>query len=729
MRYPAIVRPTDDTRTMRVATPPAGRHARKYRQRVIAVALLALPALDATAASPPPRQPASAACVPTLPVQVVTARTAVPRPFDLPAMLDVIDLSEAGRDTPGIGPGPALRGVPGVLVGEGQDLARGASVSIRGFGARAAFGIRGVRLVVDGIPATSPDGQGQLSHAVFGTAGRIEILRGPFTALYAHATGGLIRISTAEGQAPASSHVTFGVGSYGLAHAAWGASGRKGPLAFRVGIDRTRTGGERRHASAEQGNGLLRLDWQRSRRQRLTLVVNRFDQPRAQDPQGLTRAQFDADPQQAAPSALTYDTRKRVRQTQAGLTLHQQIGSAQTLRASMYAGRRRVRQFLSVPLFVQARPGSSGGVIDLDGPDHGIDLRWQWRGHADALPWAATVGYGDQWRDVHRRGYDNFIGPFLGVQGVLRRDEHDIARSQGLFALLTFDIAPRWSISAGARRSRVMVRVRDAYITPSNPDDSGKVRFAATTPVAGLMFRASRHWHLYASWGRAFETPTVAELAYRTDGSAGLNPGLRPARTAQAEVGAKWRGEHGARADLALYGAHTGNAIGVDTSRGGRTTYRNLGTSRRRGLDVSWRWPISSRWHVAVAASVLQARVIAGGRTTPLPGVPRQRVQLAVDRVVAQGWQVGLQMQASASRTVNDAGTARAPGFATASLRADRNWRVRDHAVTVFLRLDNLFDRRYVGAILVNQAQGRYYLAGPGRSVYVGVRWRHGGSE
>jgi iron complex outermembrane recepter protein len=222
--------------------------------------LLAAAAPAATTAAPPRAVPVQA-----MPVQVVTARATAPRPFDLPAAVDVIDLTAPGRDVPGIGARRALRGVPGLAVGERQNLAQDAPVSIRGFGARAAFGIRGVRLVVDGIPATTPDGQGQLSHAMFGAAERIEVLRGPFTALYANAAGGLIRVSTAAGDTPARQRVELGGGSHGVVHAEAGASGEAGAFGYNLNLDRTHVDGQRGHARADRSGADLRLDWRPAR--------------------------------------------------------------------------------------------------------------------------------------------------------------------------------------------------------------------------------------------------------------------------------------------------------------------------------------------------------------------------------------------------------------------------------------------------------------------------------
>ncbi|RAP57269.1 hypothetical protein BTJ49_11695 [Oleiagrimonas sp. MCCC 1A03011] len=663
-------------------------------------------------------------------MQVVTARATSPRPFDLPASVDLIDLTGPGRDVPGIGARQALRGVPGLFVGERQNLAQDAPVSIRGFGARAAFGIRGVRLVVDGIPATSPDGQGQLSNAMFGAAERIEVLRGPFAALYANAAGGLIRVITAAGDTPARQRVEVGGGSHGTGHAEVGASGRAGSIGYNFNLDRTHIDGQRGHARADRSGADLRLDWRRSTRQRWTLAMNVFDQPRAQDPQSLTRAQFRADPQQAAPSALAYNTRKRVRQTQAGLTLHQAIGTHQAVRATAYAGRRAVRQYLSVPVFVQASPFSAGGVIDLDGGFHGVDLRWQWCSRALGRPLSVTAGLNDEVEDVHRRGYDNFVGDVLGVRGTLRRDEHDIVVSRGLYVLGTLRPAPRWSVSAGLRRSQVRFRVRDGFVNAVNPDDSGRITYAATTPVVGLLFRLRRDWHVYASWGRAFETPTVAELAYRADGSAGLNLALNPARTSQLELGAKWRGRGGARFDLALFAAATADTLGVDRSSGGRTTYHNIGTSRRRGVELSARWPLVRHWRLGLAATALTAKVRqSDGRRALLPGVPRQRLQLGLDWSGAHGWRAGLQAEALSAVPVGDADSQRAPGYALLGAHVGRTWSFGEVELTAFARLDNIFGRRYVGAVVVNQAQGRFYEAGPGRAVFVGLRLAHGGGD
>jgi iron complex outermembrane receptor protein len=676
-----------------------------------------------------------------LPDIVVTATRTPQASFEVPASIDVVHMDEE-RERTASHLSEYLAAVPGVVARNRQNQAQDEQISIRGFGARSSFGVRGVRLYSDGIPATMPDGQGQVSHFNLDSAGRIEVLRGPFSALYGNSSGGVIEVFTAAGTAPPTTRVDLVGGSDGFGRAGINARGRRGGFDWNLDFSHFRTDGYRRHSAAERDSGNARLAWQVGDGGSLTLLANTLSAPTAEDPLGLTRAQMDQDPRQVAPVAELYDTRKSVYQRQAGAVLEHPFGAGHALRALAYAGRRKVVQFLAIPPAAQARPTHSGGVIDLDSDYRGSDLRWTWQGELARRPLELAAGLAFDEQLQHRQGYENFVGDLLGVRGRLRRSEDDTVASFDQYAQATWHFGEDGSLTLGARHSEVRFRSRDFFVAAGNPDDSGRTRFAATTPVAGLMWRASPRTHLYASFGEGFETPTFNELGYRSDGGGGLAFDLRPARSRNGELGIKLRPHPDLRANLAAFRADTRDELAVATSMGGRTTYRNVGRSRRQGLEASLDWRPAGDWRLQLAFTRLDAHFrsaflacasssctvpdtpVAAG--TRIPGIPSTDFYLGLRRGGELGWNGVLEAHYVGSVAVNDRATEAAPVFAVVGLGMGHAQRTRQGMLRTFARIDNLFDRAYAGSVIVNDANGRFYEPAPGRSFTLGLRWEWG---
>jgi iron complex outermembrane receptor protein len=669
----------------------------------------------------------------TLPTIVVTATRIAEPAFKVPASISVVTFDTANADKPNISASEYLRKVPGVLARERQNYAQDEQISIRGFGSRSTFGVRGVRLYTDGIPATMPDGQGQVSNFNFDSADRIEVLRGPFSALYGNSSGGVIQLFTADGSDPPTLRTSVGAGSDGMWRVDAGARGNRGDFGYNADVADFRTDGYRDHSRASRLNSNAKLDFRFDNGGKLTLLLNSVSMPLALDPQGLTAQQFESDPRQAAPSALTYNTRKSVHQAQAGATYTQDIGEHQALNLLVYSGTRGVQQFLSVPVSAQNNPLSSGGVVDLDTRYGGADMRWTWKGHLGGQPLDLAAGIAYDRSRQKRLGFENFVGQTLGVIGALRRNEQDDVYNVDQYGQGSWRFAPRWSMTLGARHSVVRFNSLDHYITANNPDDSGRVAYGSIAPVAALMFDVRPDWHLYASYGHGFATPTYSELGYRPNGS-GFNLALKPSRSGNAELGSKWLFEGGSKLDVALFQANTADETGVLSSAGGRTTYQNVGRSRRRGVELGLHVPFGDEWEMDTAYTYLDARfldvsancagsngctVLANGR---MPGVPRQLFNASLRWGGAIGWHAGLQVDAADAVLANDAGTLVAPGYAIAGLNAGYVWDTGRCQVTSFARIDNLFNLKYIGSVIVQQANGASFEPAPGRTFYVGVK-------
>jgi iron complex outermembrane recepter protein len=668
-------------------------------------------------------------------VQVEAARGQRVTDADLPASISTLRLDDDAN-----GPlaqlGEALNGVPGLLARDRQNLAQDTQLSIRGFGARSTFGVRGVRVLVDGVPATMPDGQGQLSHASLLSAERVDVLRGPFSALYGNSSGGVVQVWSAAGAAGDPWRLRVATGSDATLTAGAQLRGQQGALHYNVAANHFETDGWRDHSRARRESVNARLGADVGGGE-LALVLNYFDAPDAQDPLGLTRAQVNADPRQATAVATQYNTRKSVRQGQAGLVFTRTDG-AHTWRAMGYAGQREVEQYLAIPPGPQANPLHAGGVIDLDGGYGGLDARWAWQGDWLGRPLEAVIGANADQQAQDRRGYENFLGNQLGVRGALRRDQRDRVRNVDQFAQLHWQWAARWSALLGVRHSDVRFRSDDHYITARNPDDSGSRDYSATTPVAGIVFHASDAWRVYASAGRGFETPTFNELGYRSDGAAGLALDLAAARSRNLEVGTKWRGAAGAAFEAAVFRADTDDELAVASNTNGRSTYRNIGSTRRQGLEASFRQPLAEAVDLTLAYTWLEATVqssyvtcAGSGCAVPdtvvpagsrLPGVPEQQAFARLDYRPGD-WQWAGEVVASSDTVVNDLGSDRAAGYALLNLEAARSWETSQGRLRAFARVDNALDQRYIGSVIVNDGNQRWFEPGPDRRYTFGMQW------
>lgn len=657
---------------------------------------------------------------------VVTATRTARDAFDVPASVDRIGGERIRESQLQVNLSETLPALAGVVANNRQNYAQDLQVSIRGFGARSTFGVRGLRILVDGIPATLPDGQSQVSHVDLASAERIEVLRGPFSVLYGNSSGGVIDIATrAPAQRPErSADVAFGAEDTRRFAAL--ASDTAGSLGYLVSANRFETDGYRDHSHSVRKLANAKARWQAGAATTATFVASFLDMPGTQDPLGLTREQFEADPRSVAAPALLFDTRKSVDQAQAGVVVDHAVGSAGALRIGVHGGSRGTQQFQSIPVAPQLGPLHPGGVIDLQRGYAGVDARWSWTGEVARSPFTLVAGASADRLEEDRRGYRNFVGSELGVLGELRRDETNRVVESGVFAQAEWEPVAPLRLLAGVRASRVTFRSADHFVTGVNPDDSGATAYSATTPVAGLVWRVAPTLNGYVSAGRGFETPTTNELAYRSDGASGLNLSLRPARSDHLEAGFKWREDSGWRASAALFRVDTEDEIVVDTNVGGRSTFRNAGGTRREGAEVQ----AERQWGplgVALSASTLRAVYQGAFSGNRIPGVPERTAYVDLRWSPTAALVVGLEARHSAKLFVNDANSDAAPAYTVAGARVACEHRLGGATVRAFLRVDNLFDRRYAGSVIVNEGNSRFFEPAPQRTWVAGVSiaWRH----
>ena len=680
---------------------------------------------------------------------VVTPTRVEQSAFDLPTAISAIESESIQEATSATNISESLVRVPGTVVQNRQAYAQEQQIIVRGFGARANFGVRGIKLLADGIPASTPDGQGGAGLFDLGSAKRIEVLRGPFSALYGNHSGGVVQIFTEDGPERPTVTPSFAAGSFDSWKAGLKFGGTSGPLNYIANATRYETEGHRDHSAArkDQFNAKLKVDL--GERSSVTLLANYLDQPRNQDPLGLTAAQVAQNPKQSIPQAAQFNSGRNLSNTQAGLVYETDVTERDTLRLLAYVGRRSNEGFLP---FAGTVFTSAGGVAAIDRDYYGVGARWTREDSLAGRPFAVTFGADFDTATDTRKGYANNNG----VIGVLKRDEDNTAQASGGYAQAEWLFAEQWSASAGLRYTHIDFDSKDRFVCRGtgsgaalpvcpgdpannavNPDDSGSVSHDAWTPVVGLVYKATPTLNFYANAGKSFETPTLIELAYRVDGEPGLNFGLDPMTARHYEVGAKMLVGASGLFEVAVFRIDTDKEIVTAGNVAGRQTFKNAGKTQRTGVELSGRGELGGGFAAYGAFTYIDATfedgfcsgVVAAtcaanlfvNEGNRLPAVPRYAAfgDLTWSH---PGWGLyaGIEMRWHGNVPVNDLNTEDADSYFVSNARIALRQTSGDWRFSQFLRVDNLFSEEYIGAVAVNDGNGRYYYPAPTRNFLLG---------
>lgn len=643
----------------------------------------------------------------------------------LPFSVNRIDAEQATLGKPGVNLSEALGSVPGLVVQNRQNYAQDLQISSRGFGARSAFGIRGIKLLADGVPLSNPDGQGQAATFDLDTLDRIEVLRGPFASVYGSNSGGVIQLFSRDGEGAPKVSVDTSKAANGTSRTRVAAEGGNDKAGFTINRSHFETDGYRDHSGAILDKTFAKLTLYPDDVSKLSLSFSELDQNDTQDPQGLTWQQVQSDRRAAAPSALEFNTRKTVDHRQLALNYERSF-AAGTWQSTLYSGTRRVIQYQSIPVGVQSNPSHSGGVIDFERQFHGIGNRWIQSFDLGSSLLTVTTGLDYDYSRDDRQGYENFVGTTLGVKGNLRRDERNEVTSLSPYVQAAWQLG-KLDLQAGLRHSQVEFDVDDRFL--SNGDDSGSVTYRKLMPTLGASYALLPDLNIYASWGKGVETPTLNELSYSGNGG-GFGFDLKPASSEQIEVGLKARLADATSLQLALFQIDTDDELVVESASGGRSRFRNAAQTRRRGVELALESRLSDTLRASLAYTQIDAvyskdftsnnRLIESGNK--LPGIPARTLygELAWQPL---GWfSTAVEGLYRSQLYVEDSNTAKAaPSYALFNWQARFEQKVGALTFNQVLRIDNLMDREYIGSVIVGDGNGRYYEPGPERAWYVGA--------
>ena len=620
----------------------------------------------------------------------------------------------------------ALFLVPGVSVFNRNNPAQDARISIRGFGARSAFGVRGIRVMRDGIPLTLPDGQTAIDYLDLENVGRIEVMRGSASSLYGNAGGGVIDIHSSEpGDAALSAAAKAWSGDHASRKTVAQTAGRLSRLSYQTTASRWRTDGYRANAKQETTTGDLRGQLEAGAT-KITASFEGYKMPLAQSPGALTLAQMNADPEMADPSSVRKAAGKTVKQAQFGATAVRPLGKGE-LHAGIHSGRRALYNPLTF------------GIVHVQRHTSGAELRGTVPTVVRGFENRITGGIELQRQNDARRNYTNCTDlttpitkattacPAVGLQqGSTTLDQIELVTSRGVYAGDEITLSPRYIVTASARADAVKFAVKDRFITSTNPDDSGNRTLRSLSPMLGLTMRLSPTSSYYWNVSSAFETPTATELGNHPDGSAGINQDLRPQRSLTYEAGYKGLASSGLQYSAAVFSTAVRDELVPFEipSSNGRRYYRNAGRTARKGLELSLEKTIGVT-DIGLAYTYgdyrYRAYTVAGTSFTGkrIPGVPaKQLMTSAAFRVsgttlVAEG--------AFSSRVfADDANSASAPGYGVINLRMVTDAVGQIAGLSFSAGVYNALNRTYASSVAVNATGGKFFEPGQTRSVYAG---------
>ena len=665
--------------------------------------------------------------LPTIKVEATHTNTTY---MNTPASIYRIDAAKNAQSTQ-VNLTEVVKGIPSIQLRNRENYAQDLQLSMRGFGARSTFGVRGIRLYVDGIPATMPDGQGQTSNIDLSSLDHLEVLTGPFSSLYGNSSGGAVLATTKEGQGKDSISLGYSAGSHNKNRAnliLQGGAKNSNEPSYVISSSYFDTDGFRDHSGANKTLNNAKLTWDLDDGSKINWIINDVHID-ADDPQGLNREQWQQNPRQVNDAENIYKVRKEIDQTQTGVTWSKPLDDHNDLYAMAYFGNRHVVQYQSIPSSAQLNPNHAGGVIDFQRNYYGADLRWTGK---DLLPNTQfSVGVALDNMDEDRKGFENFNAKDVyGVKGKLRRNEDNTLWNIDPYLQASWQFLPTWRLDAGLRYSNVHYKSHDHYL--SNGDDSDKTDYDKLLPSVALSWQITPDVLTYISYAKGFETPTFTEMAYQVDTSqTGFNFALDPSTSDNYEVGLKAQNYLG-DFTFALFQSKTKDDIVSAGTSNGRSTFRNADKTLRKGVEFAWNKKLWKDLAVNASYAYLDAtfdsKISAVGKVPEvpkgnvIPGLAKNQAFVGISWQPEQGFYAGVDTQYMDKVYVDDINSDAAESYTVTSAYTGYIWKHADWSLNGFARVDNLFDRDYAGSVIVNDGNQRFFEPADGRNWSAGLK-------
>ncbi len=637
--------------------------------------------------------------------EIVVRATRLERPIDdVPAAVSVVGEDDIQFARQQLALDEALSRVPGVFMQNRYNFAQDLRVSIRGFGARAQFGIRGIKVLVDGIPETLPDGQGSVDGIDLGASSQIEVIRGPSSSLYGNASGGVISVVSEGGTEEPFAELRVAAGEYDFQKVQFKAGGQTDRVNYLVSLSDQEIQGYRAQSRAE--NTLLtgRFDLDLGADRSLLTVVNFTDQPVSDDAGGLTAAVAAADPRSAALGNVQFNAGESLEQTRIGFVYSMPIGENGSLTARNYYA---WRDFGNLLPGIANTAVLAGGIVDLDRTFIGGGVSYTYDGIWLDRPNRLIAGVDLDDQDDDRRRYDSL----RGTQGALSFDQNEHVTSQGVFLQNELSLTPTVQLTFGVRFDQVEFDITDRFLS-DGLDDSGTLDFDDTSPMLGVVVDLTDKTTMYATYSSAFETPTTTELN-KPDTSGGFNTNLNPQLATNLEIGFRGRIGQKNRYEVSLFTIDVEDELIPFAVPGspGRNYYQNAGESTRDGVEFSWvanptdalRTTVSYTYSdftftnfVDAAGNSFAGRVI--------PGTSENVVFGEISWRHPKGWFAAGDVMYVDEQFGDNANAFVIEDYTVANLRLGYEAQIGKMAISPFLGVNNLSDESYTANVRLNPA-------------------------
>jgi iron complex outermembrane receptor protein len=670
-------------------------------------------ASDVAAAPTPSGQYAKGAAGPEVQLApvIVTAPRVISEIARVPAAVSAMQGEEIHRGRPAVKLNDALVRVPGVFVQNEQNYAQDLRVSIRGFGARSAFGIRGIQIQVDGLPYTLPDGQSAFDSIDPNIIQQLEVMRGPASALYGNAAGGVISITTEDGSLSPSLDARAVIGEFGFSESLLKGGGQYERINTFAALSHVKIDGFRDHSQAESSRFYGKLRYDLDDVADITLIMNGMHTPEAYDPGGLTLAQAEANPEQAGSLNLNYDTREVLDDGRIALMYRREVVAGQHLEVAAFGGRRDLEN--AIPFT----------YIDLEREILGGRIQYDLSGTLLALDHRLVFGLDLQHQADDRLNYTN-VGGEAGNELLLDQDESVTAL--GLYLQEEVEPMPGLSVLLGGRYDNVQFEIDDHFAMDG--DDSGSRTFDQFTGRWGVTYALRPHVRTYAAIAQSFETPTTTEVVNRPEGGGGINPDIEPQTAINYEIGMKSRFSPRSNLEVALFFIQLDDELIAFRDVTDRVFYRNAGESQRIGAEIgfdhrfarSWQWHLAYTYLDAEFDTFVKEDTDLGGNQ--VPGLPEHRVFSELRYTHVSGLYAAGSVLYVGEFFVDDENSLKNDAYTVLDARLGFEKKFEKWRIEPFGGVRNIFDEAYNSNVRINANGGRYFEPAPERNWYGGLR-------
>jgi iron complex outermembrane receptor protein len=682
---------------------------------------------------------------------VVTATRVETNSFDLPISIDVVEDKDIHNGNLAMSVAESLVRIPGITANDRSEMTQDTQITTRGFGARSAFGVRGIRLYIDGISLSSSDGISFPGSINLDNIKSIEVMRGPFSSLYGSSSGGVVQFLTADAPKNTEIKTSFMAGSFGTTKESIGIAGTEGDIQYNLNTTAFNSSGYRDHSASHENESNAHLKINLQNDTRIILLANHMDL-HAQDPLGnigtatkttgpvpghldyITNTEYSifTDPSKSPSVASLDNTSVHKENTQIGITIQHDINQNNTINFINYTGHRINSQILSTST---SYLNSRDSVYTRD--YFGNEINWINNGDIFNHNYTLTTGlvYGstrDNREDLN--GYAGVTGgdkqlPSAAV--TIKRNEIDNASNLDEYLQGKLAINKDIDFHFGARNTNVNYNVKN-FVTPSS---SGGLHFSDTTSVLGAIWKVSPSANLYGNYGRGFETPTLTEIVYGTGGT-GSNYTLKPSTSDNYEIGAKAFIFNNTKVNLALFRTNTSNEIVITQATATYTVYGNSATTSRQGIEASIDSPLKNNFNLYGAYTYLDAQfdkqyqngsnsyVNAGNR---IPGTYRNQLYGEISwKYPEYNFTSALEARYMSKTFVNDVNSQFAPSYTVLNLRTGFQQIFNKWKFSEYFKINNLLDENYVAAVRINDFNSRFYEAAPTRNYLLGLSATYG---